>query len=52
MPEEKLIEVKAEDANSYCRILTMLEMEEEGDPVAMIEKLIRIADGLDRKSVV
>ncbi|WP_414924180.1 hypothetical protein [Pseudomonas sp. IT-P291] len=46
MPEKKLVEVKAEDANSYCRILTLLEMEEEGDPVAMIEKLIRIADGL------
>jgi hypothetical protein len=46
MPEEKIVEVKAEDANSYCRILTLLEMEEEGDPVAMIEKLIRIADGL------
>ncbi|MNF54653.1 hypothetical protein D3C85_921850 [compost metagenome] len=46
MPEEKIVEVKAEDANSYCRILTLLEMEEEGDPVPMIEKLIRIADGL------
>jgi len=46
MCEEKLVEVKAEDANNYCRILTLLEMEEEGDPVAMVERLVRIADGL------
>lgn len=46
MSEEKLVEVKAEDANNYCRILTLLEMEEEGDPVVTIENLVRIADGL------
>ncbi|MGH8417984.1 MAG: hypothetical protein ACRER8_11990 [Pseudomonas sp.] len=46
MPEEKLVDVKADDANNYCRILTLLEMEEEGDPVAMVEHLVRIADGL------
>jgi hypothetical protein len=46
MPDEKLVEVKAEDANNHCRILALLEMEEEGDPVTMVEKLVRIADGL------
>lgn len=41
--------VAREDANNYCRILTLLGMEEEGDPVAEIETLlaerVRVPDG-------
>lgn len=40
----KMVEVTQEDANNYCRILTALGMEEEGDPVAAVEKLIAAAD--------
>lgn len=32
--------VAKEDANNYCRILTRLGMEEEGDPVSAIEALL------------
>lgn len=28
------------DANDFCRILTLLGMEEEGDPVAEVERLV------------
>ena len=35
----KMIEVPAADANNYSRILTLLGMEEEGDPVAEVERL-------------
>lgn len=35
----KMVEVTQEDANNYCRVLTALGMEEEGDPVAEIERL-------------
>lgn len=35
----RMIEVTQEDANNYCRVLTALGMEEEGDPVAEIERL-------------
>ena len=38
-----MVSVVAEDANNYCRILTALGMEEEGDPVAEVEKLIAAA---------
>lgn len=34
-----MVEVTKEDANNYCRVLTALGMEEEGDPVAEIERL-------------
>jgi len=34
-----MVAVKAEDANNYCRVLSALGMEEEGDPVAAIEDL-------------
>jgi hypothetical protein len=30
----------AQDANNYCRILTLLGMEEEGDPVAEVASLV------------
>ena len=35
----KMVEVTQEDANNYCRVLAALGMEEEGDPVAEIERL-------------
>jgi len=35
----EMIEVTKEDANNYCRVLTALGMEEEGDPVAAIHML-------------
>ena len=31
--------VMREDANNYCRILRILGMEEEGDPVAEVKRL-------------
>jgi len=34
-----MVEVTQRDANNYCRVLTALGMEEEGDPVAEIERL-------------
>lgn len=39
-----LIEVSQRDANNYCRILSLLGMEEEGDPVAEIGLLIAARD--------
>ena len=35
-----MVSVKKEDANNYCRILTALDMEEEGDPVAEVQRLL------------
>ena len=40
----KMVEVTQEDANNYCRVLTALGMEEEGDPVAEIERLQKHAE--------
>jgi hypothetical protein len=40
-----MIEVTQEDGNNYCRILTLLGMEEEGDAVAEVERLIALRDG-------
>ena len=34
-----MVEVTQEDANNYCLVLKALGMEEEGDPVAVIEML-------------
>jgi hypothetical protein len=34
-----MVEVTQEDANNYCRVLAALGLEEEGDPVAEIERL-------------
>ena len=34
-----MVEVTQRDANNFCRVLTALGMEEEGDPVAEIERL-------------
>ena len=39
-PLSDTVSVCKTDANNYCRILTALGMEEEGDPVAEIERLI------------
>jgi hypothetical protein len=38
----------AEDANNYCRILTALGMEEEGDPVAEVHRLISESAAAER----
>ena len=35
----EMIEVNKHDANNYCLVLRALGMEEEGDPVAEIERL-------------
>lgn len=37
---EGMVLVNKEDANNYCLILTELGMEEEGDPVAEVKRLI------------
>ncbi|MDQ7996116.1 MAG: hypothetical protein AAGC76_09705 [Luteibacter sp.] len=39
-----MVFVAVGDANNYCRILTALGMEEEGDPVAEVEHLMGIAE--------
>jgi len=36
---QTMIEVPATEANNYSRILTLLGMEEEGDPVAEVARL-------------
>ena len=35
-----MVSVARHDANNYCRILSALGMEEEGDPVAEVERLV------------
>lgn len=40
---EALVSVCKTDANNYCRILSILGMEEEGDPVAEVSRLQAIA---------
>lgn len=42
-----MVEVCAEDANNYCKILTLLGMEEEGDPVDGVRRLIAERDDLN-----
>lgn len=41
MNDEPMVSVTQTDANNYCRILAALGMEEEGDPVAEVERLKR-----------
>lgn len=52
MPNYQLAEgsciVTTEDADNYCRILSLLGMEEEGDPVARTEQLLIDALEADR----
>ena len=38
-----MVSVMKEDANNYCRILSALGMEEEGDPVAEVQRLLSTA---------
>lgn len=49
METPTMVEVTQEDANNYCRVLTALGMEEEGDPVAAIERLRERAATLERR---
>lgn len=39
----ELIRIPAHDADSYCRILSIIGMEEEGDPVAEVQRLFDAA---------
>lgn len=39
-----MIEVNKEDGENYCRILAVLGMEEEGDPVAEVERMDKELD--------
>ena len=39
-----MIEVTQEDGENYCRILSVLGMEEEGDPVAEVERMDKELD--------
>lgn len=43
---EGLVPVEKEDANNYCRILSMLGMEEGGDPIHEIERLLALREGM------
>jgi hypothetical protein len=43
-PAEGTILVAQEDGNNYCLILTALGMEEEGDPVAEVKRLIELSE--------
>lgn len=45
-----MVEVTQRDANNYCRVLTALGMEEEGDPVAEIERLRAENSALKREA--
>ena len=51
VPAHDMVSAKKEDANAFCRILTALGMEEEGDPVAEVQRLLAAtqpaAQGLD-----
>ena len=40
VPAQDMVSVKKEDANAFCRILTALGIEEEGDPVAEVQRLL------------
>ena len=44
----KMVEVTQEDANNYSRILALLGMEEEGEPVAEIETLLALREKVYR----
>jgi hypothetical protein len=51
----KMVEVTAADANNYCRVLSALGMEEEGDPVQEItsikDELAATRAELDRERI-
>lgn len=42
-PEAAAVKVDRKDANDYCRILSILGMEEDGDPVAEVRRLFDLA---------
>jgi len=42
----ELVPVEKEDANNYCWILSLLGMEEEGDPIHEIERLLALREGM------
>jgi hypothetical protein len=46
-----MVEVTKEDANNYCRVLAALGLEEEGDPVAAIERLKAEAVKSERRAI-
>ena len=43
---EGMVVVTKEDAENYCRLLTILGMEEEGSPVEEVERLIALREGM------
>lgn len=47
----EMIEVTKHDANSYCLVLRALGMEDEGDPVAEIERLKAEAVKRERRAI-
>lgn len=40
MNKTRMIEVPSRDADNYSRILTLLGMEEEGDPLEEVERMM------------
>ena len=48
----KMVEVTQEGANNYSRMLTVLGMEEEGDPVAEVERLLDRVRVLDQNRTI
>jgi hypothetical protein len=47
----EMIEVTKHDANNYCLVLRALGMEDEGDPVAEIERLQAEAVKRERRAI-
>jgi hypothetical protein len=45
----KMVEVTQDDANNYSRILSVLGLEEEGDPVAEVKMLKAFFDNAQRR---
>lgn len=43
---EGMVLVTKEDAENYCRILTLLGMEEEGSPIEEVERLLHLREGM------
>lgn len=46
LSKEGMALVTKEDAENYCRILSLLGMEEEGSPIEGVEHLISLRDGM------
>lgn len=43
-PVRDMVQVAKKDGNDYCRILSILGMEEDGDPVAEVQRLFDLAN--------